>query len=591
MTNVAIKRLFKQVAAAYSILDEKKYRFQIIAYEKAAETIESYPTELSDLYKENKLDEVPNIGTTIKSRLEELLKTGKVAYFDEVLAPIPQAVFPLLDVPSFGPKKAYRLVSEFSLANPETVLQDVVTLAKENKIAVLSGFGEKSQADILRAIDEYHRGKTKSARMVLPYATELADIVITYLKKHPDVKEAYTLGSLRRKRETVGDIDIAVASDNPNAVLEYFTQYPYKERVIERGERTSSIIVSSGKQIDLMVESPKGFGALLQHFTGSKAHNVKLREYALSKGLSISDYGIRPKGSTEAYKQIQTEEEFYQALGLQWVPPEMRENTGEIELAIQHALPKLVTLSDIKGDFHLHSSYPLEVSHDAGANTMEEMIEKALSLGYKYLGFSEHNPSQSNHSEKDIYDLLLKRKKYIDKLNIKYKNSIRLFSLLETDILPNGTLAVPDEALALLDATIVSIHSSFSMDKPTMTNRILKGLSHPKAKILAHPSGRLLNQRGGYEVDWNELFTFIAQSHKAIEINASPLRLDLTDVLIREAKKKNIRFFINTDSHATEQMTMMQNGVNVARRGWAMAGDILNTLSYNELYTWFHTGY
>lgn len=587
VTNLEIKKLLTNVAAAYSIINEKEYRFQIIAYNKAADAIENSPTELSDLYKEDRLKDVQGIGTTIKARLEELFKTGKVEYFDEILNQVPKAVFPLLDVPSFGPKKAFKLVSEFDLNNPETVLDDVMEIAQKNKISELPGFGTKSQADIIRAIEEYHKGKTKSARMVLPYAMELAETILTYLRQSQDVVEASTLGSLRRRKETVGDIDIAVASDNPEAVLDHFTAYPYKERIIERGERTSSIIVSSGKQIDLMVESPDGFGALLQHFTGSKAHNVRLREYALSKGLSLSDYGIRPKGSTGPYKKYRTEESFYHAIGMDWIPPEIRENTGEIELAIKKKLPKLVKLNDIQGEFHIHSSYPLEVSHDSGMNSMEEMIQHAITLGYKYLGFSEHNPSIGNHTEKEIYSLILKRKEYIDKLNIKYKNTIRIFSLLETDILVNGSLAVPNASLELLDATIVSIHSSFGMEKEQMTERILKGLSHPKAKIFAHPSGRLINQRRGYEVDWAKLFDYAARNNKALEINSWHLRLDLTDILVREAIKKNITLVIDTDSHATDHMNMMQNGIDVARRGWATANDILNTKAYNEVKEWF----
>lgn len=587
MTNREIKKLLTNVAAAYSIINEKEYRFQIIAYNKASEVIENSPTELSDLYKESKLKDVQGIGSTLKKRLEELFSTGKVQHFDEILKSIPQAVFPLLDVPSFGPKKAFKLVSELHLKHPDTVVDDIKNFAENNKIAGIAGFGKKSQADIIRAIDEYHKGKTKSARMVLPYAMELAEMMLTYLRQSTDVIEASTLGSLRRRKETVGDIDIAVASNNPEAVLDHFTAYPHKERIIERGERTSSIIVSSGKQIDLMVESPDGFGALLQHFTGSKAHNVKLREYALSKGLSLSDYGIRPKGSTDAYTQYRTEEAFYHAIGMDWIPPEIRENTGEIELAIKKKLPKLVQLQDIKGEFHIHSSYPLEVSHDSGINTMEEMLNQAIKLGYSYLGFSEHNPSIGNHTEKEIYNLILKRKEYIDKINIKYKNTIRVFSLLETDILASGKLAVPSDSLDLLDATIVSIHSAFGMEKEQMTERILQGLSHPKAKILAHPSGRLLNQRPGYEVDWDTLFHFAGNYNKALEINSWHLRLDLPDILVHEAIKKNIKLVINTDSHAVAHMNFMQNGINVARRGWATANDILNTEAYNTVKAWF----
>ena len=590
MTNIEISRLFSNIAAAYSIIDEKKYRFQIIAYQKASEAIEGSHHELKALFKEGKLDEIDGIGSSMKGHLKELFEKGSVEHFEAIFKNVPAAVFPLLDVPSFGPKKAFRLVSEFNLKNPDSVITDLATIAKSGKIADLPGFGEKSQQDILQAIEEYRRGKTKTARMVLPYANELAKKILTYIKESKDVVRAEPLGSLRRRRSTTGDIDIAVATKNPQAVLDHFTNYPLKERIIERGERTSSILVSGGRQIDLMVEKPEAFGALLQHFTGSKAHNVRLREYALTIDLSLSDYGMRKKGTDDPYTLFDSEEKFYKTLGMQWVPPEMREDKGEIELALQNKLPKIVELSDIKGDFHLHSSFPIEESHDAGQSSMEEMIEKALSLGYKYVGFSEHNPSQSGHTPKEIYKLLEKRKKHIEDLRLKYKNVIRIFSLLETDILPSGKLAVDDDALSLLDATIVSIHSSFAMDRETMTERILKGLSHPKAKILAHPTGRLLNQRPGYEVDWVKLFTFASENNKALEINSWPLRLDLPDELVFEARQKGVKFFIDTDSHDKSQMDMMEYGVSVARRGWATPDDIMNTKSYNEIEEFFKGG-
>lgn len=586
MTNAEISKLLNNIAAAYSIQDEKKFRFQIIAYEKAAESIENSPTELKDLAKTGKLSGIPGVGPTIQGRLEELFQTGKVAHFEEVLKDIPPAVFPLLDIPSFGPKKAYRLTTEFKLKDPETVIDDVATIAKEGKIATLPGFGEKSQSDILRAIDEYHRGKTKSARMPLPYASELADNMLAYMKTCDAVEKISTLGSLRRRRETIGDIDMAVATKDPKKVLDHFTAFPHKQRIIERGDRTSSIIVSSGKQIDLMVESPKGFGALLQHFSGSKAHNVHLREYALSKGLSLSDYGIRPKGSDGAYTLYDSEEKFYKAIGLQWVPPEMREDTGEIELALKNELPTLVELKDVTGDFHLHSSYDIEQSHDQGKDSMETMIEKALKLGYDKIGFSEHNPSISKHTKDQVIKLLEKRLTFIERLRNKYKKKIHIVALLETDILPDGSLAIPDEGFDYLDASIVSIHSVFSQDRETMTKRVLKGLSHPKAKIFAHPNARLINQRPPIELDWEKIFTFVKENNKALEINAAPQRLDLTDVLVREAVKRGIKLIIDTDSHAVDQMDLMQYGVTVARRGWATKRDILNAMPYNEFDQW-----
>ena len=584
MTNLEISKLLKSVAAAYTIKDEKKFRFQIIAYQKAADAIYHSTTELLDLYKENKLDILQGVGPTIKSHLEELITNGKVKHFEDVLQDIPSAIFPLLDVPSFGPKKAFRLVSEFKLSNPESVISDLAKIAKSGKIAKLDGFGEKSQSDILRAIEEYGRGKTKTSRMVLPYADELADRMVVYLLKSKAVLKAYPLGSLRRRFATIGDIDIAVASKQPEVVLDHFTKYPGMERLIERGERTSSMLAASGKQVDIMVQPPEGFGALLQHFTGSKAHNIHLREHALSKGLSLSEYGIKRE---MILKKYDTEEKLYEALGMDWVPPEMREDKGEIELAKQHKLPKLVELSDIKGDFHLHSSYPIEPSHDMGQDSMKEMVEKAIELKYAYLGFSEHNPSVSRHNMLQTYDILKLRSNFIEQLESKYKKVIHIFSLLEIDILPDGNLALDSKSLELLDGAVVSVHSAFDMDRKSMTKRVINGLSHPKAKILAHPTGRLLNARAGYDLNWDEIFAFCKKNNKALEINSSPTRLDLPDNIVRDAINIGVTLVINTDSHAAPQMSLMKYGVSVARRGWATAGDILNTKLYNEIKEWF----
>jgi DNA polymerase (family X) len=587
VTNAEIAKLLNNVAAAYSIQDEKKYRFQILAYQKAADAIESTSTEIKELLKEGTFEDLPGVGPSIRRHVEELLKTGKVKHFEDVLSKIPSSVFPLLDVPSIGPKKAYRLVSEFNLENPNTVMQDLLKIAQSGKIAILAGFGEKSEKDVIRAFEEYKLGKGKTTRMVLPYASELAKKMIKYLLESEEVDEAQPLGSLRRRKSTIGDIDIAVASKNPKEVLEYFTKYPHTERIIEKGARTAAILTSGGRQIDLMIEEPSGFGALLQHFTGSKDHNVHLREIALSKGYSLSDYGLKKKNSTDnKIIQFRTEEDLYKKLNMTWIPPEIRENTGEIELAQKDKLPDLVQLSNIKGDFHIHSSYPIEPSHDMGHNSMEEMLENAIELGYKYLGFSEHNPSISKHSNAQVVKILEKRKNFINNLSEKFKK-IKLFSLLETDILPNGNLAIDDNALSLLDGTIVSIHSNFDTDRKKMTERVLKGLSNPKAKILAHPTGRLLNQRTGYELDWNRVFDFCRENNKALEINAWPLRLDLPDNLVREAVKKQVKLIINTDSHATDQMKLMEFGVYVARRGWATTRDIINTMEYNEVVKWF----
>ena len=586
MSNQEIARLLRHVAASYTILDEKKYRFQIIAYRKAADSIETETSEVKDLITENKLNTLPGVGMSIKSYLEELFKTGRVKHFDAITKTIPKSMFPLLEIPKFGPKTAFKLVKKFSLKNPKTVVDDIENLAKNKKIESIAGFGKKSQEEALQAIIEFKKGKTKTARMVLPYALEIADKIVSYLKQSKEIIEAVPLGSLRRMMPTVGDIDIAVATNNPKAAINHFVAYPYKERILEQGPSTASVLTSGGKQIDLMTQPPNGFGALLQHFTGSKNHNVHLREYALKIGLSLSERGIKPiSKNSKKTKQYSSEQDFYKALRMDWIPPEIREDTGEIDLAISHNLPKLVELSDIKGDLHIHSNYPIESSHDFGEDSMRDMLSSAENLGYEYLGFSEHNPSISKHTRQEFYNIIARRNQYIEQIKSSIKN-VRVIKLLEVDILVDGRLAIDNKSLELLDGAIVSIHSVFGASRKDMTERIIKGLSHPKAKIFAHPTGRMLNQRVGYEVDFEQIFDFCKQNNKALEINGWPNRLDPPDTIIKQGVENGIKFIINTDSHSLQQMNLMRYGVAMARRGFAKKSDILNTLSYNEFMKW-----
>jgi len=588
MSNQEIAKLFRDIAAAYSIKNPRKFYFQILAYQKASEAVAATTVELKDLYKEDKLDTLSGIGTTIKSRLEELFKRGRVSHFDSVLSGIPKSVFALINIPSIGPKKAYKLATYLSLDNPKDVVGKLIDKAKKGEIAKIPNFGEKSEQDILQALLEYKAGKTKATRMVLPYAGEVAEKILSYLKSSPAVVKAVPLGSLRRMMPTVGDIDIAVATNKPKEAIEHFTYYPYKQRVIEKGSATASILTSGGKQIDLMVQPIAGFGALLQHFTGSKNHNVHLREYALKKGFSLSERGIKDLKDNKIRK-FYSEEKFYEALGLSWIPPEIRENQGEIELAVQHKLPKLVELFDVKGDLHIHSNFPIEPSHDLGVSSIEEMVKYAKKLNYEYIGFSEHNPSISKHDRSQTYSLISKRNHHIEQIKSSNKN-IRIIKLLEIDILGSGKLAIDDKSMDILDGAIVSIHSSFSTNKKEMTKRALAGLSHPKAKILAHPTGRILNERTGYDLDFDQVFDFCKKNNKALEINSWPQRLDLPDSLIKEAVDNGVRLVINTDSHAVHQMNLMKYGVAMARRGWATKGDILNTLGYNDFIKWLKGG-
>ncbi len=584
MTNKEIAELFRNVAASYSIKNDAKFRFQLLAYQNAADAIEGLSTQVSDFYKEGKLDQIPGIGTTLKQRLEELLKTGKVVHFEEVMKGIPEPVFLLMKVPSIGPKKAYKLATEFKLNKNETAIESLKKVGEKGEIAKLEGFGEKSEKDILRALEEYKKGYGKTTKMLLPYAGEIAEDMINYLFQDKNVKEAMPLGSLRRRKPLVGDIDIAVVSKDPANTIDHFTKYPRAGRIIEKGPSGSSLLTSGGAQIDLLVLEPDQWGSLLQHFTGSKDHNVHLRELALKKGLSLNEKGIK-NVKTEKLEKFSNEEDFYKKIGMDWIPPEMREDSGEIELALLHKLPKIIEVKDIKGDFHLHSSFPVEQSHDQGQSSIEEMVLFAKKIGYEYLGFSEHNPSQSKHTKSQIVSLIKKRNEEIDR--VSKKNNFPIFKLMETDILPDGSLALPDEALDQLDGSIVSIHSVFKMDKDEMTKRVIKGLSHPKAKILAHPTGRLLNERSGYELDFETLFKFCKENNKALEINAYPNRLDLEGPLIKMAIEFEIKLTIDTDSHQVSQMSLMPYGVSQARRGWATKKDILNCANYEDVVEWF----
>lgn len=584
-TNFDIARKLRQVAVAYTLKDESKHRFQIIAYNKAADAIDSSPTQLQDIFREEeKLDKIPGVGSSIASYIVELFEKGHVEHFDAVTKDVPPAVFPLLDIPKFGPKKAYRLVTTFHLKDPESVISDVEKLARDGSIAKLDGFGAKSAQDLLSGIELYHSGKSKSSRMALPYAHAVAEKIVAYLKKDKSVVEVQTLGSLRRMRDTIGDVDLAVASDDPKAVIDHFVKYPGIQEMIEKGPVSASFIATGGAQVDLMVQPKARFGALLQHFTGSKQHNVALRERAVRKGLSLSERGIKDV-KKDFLHEFDNEGDFYKFLDMEYVEPELRENRGEIELAAKNALPKLVMLSDIRGDLHTHTNFDIEPSHDLGRDSIEQMAQAAHKFGYEYIGFADHNPSISGHSVSEIRDLIMSRSKKIEEYN-KSNKSIRVFNLLEVDILPNGDLALDDDVLSLLDGAIVSLHSSFTQDRSKITKRILKGLDHPKVRIFGHPTGRLINSRAGADAEWIEVMKFCAERDIAMEINSSPQRLDLSDVMVKQAIELGCRVCIDTDSHSVDGLEMMQYGVSVARRGWCEKKNVVNTMPLKAFEKW-----
>lgn len=560
MTNLQIAELLRQVAAAYQLRDAKKNFFKITAYERAADAVEHATSELKDVWDEGKLEEVPGVGPSIAEHLDELFRTGKSKHFEEVMKGISLDAFKLMKLPGIGIKTATKLLNEGDKKEVSEKLKEVDVLEKKDK------------------------------RHLLPYASVIASEIIDYMRGNEYVKKIDPLGSLRRQVSTVGDIDISVATDKPIEVLNYFVKYPKVQKIIEKGEHSASIVVPGGVQVDLIAQKPESYGSLLQHFTGSKHHNIALREYSLKKGLSLNEYGVKKVGEnpkTAKYKTFEDEEGFYKYLGLNWIAPELREDTGEIEKALEGKLPNLVELKDIKADLQMHSSFDIETSHDLGISSMEELIKKGNELGYEYLAFTEHNPSKKGHSQGNIVEILKRKREKIDQLNYSLKkngnNSIKkVFNSLEIDINVDGTLPVLEDGLSTLDFALVSVHGSFRLEKSEMTKRVLNALAHPKVKIFAHPTARKIQEREGIELDWPKVFEFCLKNNKFLEINADPMRLDLPDNLVREAVKLGVKLTMGTDAHHKDGLNNMLWGISVARRGWAEKKDIINTLPLED---------
>lgn len=560
MNNLQISELLRNVASAYQYKDQNKYKFQIIAYQRAADAIEHSTSELKDLWDDNKLSDVPGVGPSIASHLDELFRTGKSKHFNEITKDIPEDAFKLMVLPKVGMKTAMKMLAELS------------------------------KSELAEKLKEAERISNKVKRHLLPYAENIANEVIEFLKEDEDCLEINVLGSLRRRVATVGDIDIAVSSNNPQAILDKFVKYQKAQKVIEKGTVTASIVLPGDVQVDILVVKPENYGNALQHFTGSKHHNIALREYSLKRGYSMSEHGIKEVKTKKVHK-FKDEVSLYNFLKLDYISPELREDGGEIEAAGNGKLPNLVKLEDIKSDLQIHSSFDIETSHDLGQNTMQEIIDKAVKLNYEYIAFTEHNPSRGKHTDSQIINILKNKQEEVNRLNelLSYSSEksgesrvFKVFNSLEIDILKNGELSVPDKGLETLDFALVSIHSSFDLSRSEMTKRVIKALSHPKVKIFAHPTSRKINEREGVELDWPTIFDFCLKNNKWIEVNADPMRLDLPDSLVRDAVKLGIKFTLGTDTHEISMMDNIKYGVDVLRRGWATKKDIINTKSLKD---------
>ncbi len=584
-SNAQIAKLLRQVATALTL--SKRSIFEVRAYQNAADSIEHSDTDLRDLWEEGNLDDLPGLGKNMQSHIDELFKQGKVGHFESLLKKFEPVIYKLIDIPGIGPKTAKEL-SDFGVKS----IVDLKNKIKSGEL-VEKGFSAKIAEKLMTSLEQVAQ---KEDRMLLPYAWAQAEKILEYLKASKDVIEADPLGSLRRKVATIGDLDFSASSNQPEKVIDYFCKMPGISRVVNRGERMAMVVLNSGLHIDLLVGQPESYGALLQHFTGGKNHNIHLRKLALEKGFSLSEDGVKKvqkKGNNgknsekEELITCKSEEQLYKLLGMDTPEPEMREDLGEIDLALKGKLPKLITFKEIKGDFHLHSNFPLEPSHGPGAHSLEEIVNRAKELGYDYVALSDHPPGFTTHSKEEINSLIAKRTKEVERIKAKNTKSIRVLNSLEVDILPDGTLSVPDESLKTLDLCNIGVHSSHQMSKDKMTERILTALAYSYAKILVHPTGRLLLSRPSYDADWERIFKFCAKNKKALEINAYPNRLDLRDDLIRIASQLGCKFIIDTDAHALEQMENMEYGVDVARRGWLESKSVINSWEWNQVKEFF----
>ena len=543
--------------------------FRIRSYRNAAEALEALPNQVADIISEpKKVLEIRGIGKGMLLNLQELFKDGRLSLHAELLKKYRPTMLDLLKIQGLGPKTIALIWSAHQVSD----LEGVEKLAREGKIRELPRMGEKQEQKLLKAIEDYRR---IAGRFLLDAAEIQADKIIAHLKDYPGVEKITPAGSLRRGRETVGDLDILVtgkactSEDGRAALGEHILKLPGILDVIAKGDNKVSFRLRGGMQVDVRLISPASFGAAMQYFTGSKAHNVALRQRALKMGYTLNEYSLS-RLDNEKTVAAKTEEEIYAKLNLDFIPPELRENLGEIEAAEAHALPELITQTDIQGDVHMHT-----VETD-GRNTIEEMAEAAASRGYKYMAITDHSKNLAFANGLDDPRAVA----HIERIHAANdaQDKIRIFAGIEVDILADGSLDLSDSVLERMDLVIASVHSHFNQTPAEMTERILKAIENPNTSIIGHPTGRLLLRREGFQFDVDAIFKAAAKNKVAVELNAYPDRLDLCDRHLRLAKQHGVKIVINTDSHHTSHLEKIRFGILQARRAWLTRADVLNTL-------------
>lgn len=558
--------------AAMQVKDVGKFRIR--AYQNAITEMENSTFSIYDLWKKGKLNDIPGVGSSLFQHINDLFKKGEVKEFKQLKKDLPDGMFALIGIQGVGAKRAYKLASVFELKNRETALEDVARSAEEGKVRDIPGFGEKSEQQLLESIRELKKTKNEKERLLWVQADSIVDRVYKYMRKLDAVEKIEALGSYRRKKETVGDIDFAIATKKDEEVMNHFLDFPEIVEVLVKGDKKASVVLGNEFQIDVRVVSPDQYGSMVQYFTGSKYHNIVLRTYALEKGFSLSEYGIKDT-KTQKLHEFNNEEAFYKFLGLSRIPPEIRQGKNEVELAAKKKLPQLVENNDIRGDLHMHTQF------SDGANTLEEMVQAAKELGYEYVGISDHAPSVQSRGYDEVAEIIQNTRKKFDELN-KSNPDIEVLYGYEVNLLADATISLPNEFLEQLDYVIVGIHTSFGQDRETLMKRYMAAVENPLVDVIAHPTGRIINQREPLDVDWMTLLDAVKKHDKILEIDAWPDRLDLPFDLVYEARNRGIRLIISSDAHQKERLEYIKYGVTVARRGWCEAADIINTLPRKE---------
>ena len=566
MKNSEVARVFQDIADLLELKGENV--FKVRAYQKAARAIEYHPRELRAMNEAGEdLQSIPGVGQAIAKKATELITTGRLRYYEDLKAEFPQGITNLLAIPGIGPKTADKLSSELGISSADELEQAI----NEGRVSQLFRLGEKTADNILHQIQAVRR---KDRRIPIGEALPVVDEIIGALHSISAVRHLTAAGSLRRFRETVGDIDLMGTADNPRDVIDAFVGLPQVGEVLERGSTKASAILGGGLQIDLRMVDHDSFGSLLQYFTGSKQHNVALREREHKRGLKLSEYGITVV-ATGRLEKFSTEETFYDRLGLQYIPPEIREAQGEIEKAEQQAIPKLIELDDVKGVLHAHTEW------SDGRDSIEDLVLAARDMGYQYIAITEHSAGRGIAHGLSV-ERLRQQIAEIKALN-KRLNGIRALTGLEVDIRADGSLDMPHEVLSELDIVIAAVHSGMNQSEEKMTSRVTKAIANPDTDMIAHPTCRLIGEREPVAVDIEAVFQAAAKYNKIMEINAMPERLDLRDTHAFRARELGLRLAIGIDAHSTAHLGLMRFGIGIARRAWCEPKHILNTLPVEEL--------